>query len=42
MPGAWLADLPPSVADWGQVRDAQVLVRGVCRKCLCKTESIEP
>jgi Fur family peroxide stress response transcriptional regulator len=42
MPGAGLADLPPSVADWGQVRDAQVLVRGVCRKCLCKTESIEP
>ena len=42
MPGAGLADLPPSIADWGQVRDAQVLVRGVCRKCLCKTESIEP
>ena len=42
MPGAGVADLPPSVAEWGQVRDAQVLVRGICRKCLCKTKRIEP
>lgn len=34
MPGAGLSDLPPAVAAWGRVRDAQVLVRGVCRKCL--------
>lgn len=34
MPGAGLSDLPPSVATWGQVRDAQVLVRGICRACL--------
>ncbi len=34
MPGAGLADLPPSIAEWGEVRDAQILVRGVCRACL--------
>ena len=34
MPGAGIADLPPSVAAWGVVRDAQVVVRGVCRACL--------
>lgn len=34
MPGAGLSDLPPEVAAWGRVRDAQVLVRGVCRRCL--------
>ena len=38
MPGAGLHDLPRSVADWGKVRDAQVLVRGVCRRCLCAVE----
>jgi Fur family peroxide stress response transcriptional regulator len=39
MPGAGLTDLPPSIADWGRVRDAQVLVRGVCRNCLGPTEN---
>ena len=34
MPGAGLSDLPPEVAAWGRVRDAQVLVRGICRRCL--------
>ena len=29
-----LADLPPSVADWGHPHDAQIVVRGVCRTCL--------
>ncbi|MGE4536585.1 MAG: Fur family transcriptional regulator [Desulfovibrio sp.] len=41
MPGAGLDDLPESVADWGQARDAQVLVRGVCRKCLCKMQPVK-
>jgi Fur family transcriptional regulator, peroxide stress response regulator len=42
MPGAGLSDLPPSVATWGRVRDAQVLVRGVCRKCLGLPENHQP
>jgi Fur family peroxide stress response transcriptional regulator len=28
------AALQDSVAAWGRVRDAQVVIRGVCRKCL--------
>ncbi|MHC1789621.1 Fur family transcriptional regulator [Solidesulfovibrio sp.] len=42
MPGAGLADLPPTVAAWGRVRDAQVLVRGVCRKCLGQNDNTQP
>ena len=42
MSGAGLADLPPSVIAWGHVRDAQVLVRGVCRKCLGRSENTQP
>uniref|UniRef100_I2Q395 Fe2+/Zn2+ uptake regulation protein n=1 Tax=Desulfovibrio sp. U5L TaxID=596152 RepID=I2Q395_9BACT len=42
MPGAGLADLPPEVSAWGRVRDAQVLVRGVCRRCLCQTNTQQP
>lgn len=42
MPGAGLADLPPDVAAWGRVRDAQVLVRGICRKCLGPDENNQP
>jgi Fur family peroxide stress response transcriptional regulator len=42
MPGAGLADLPPEVAAWGRVRDAQVLVRGVCRRCLGFSENNQP
>lgn len=34
MPGAGLEDLPPQVAAWGRIRDAQVLVRGICHACL--------
>lgn len=34
MPGIGLSELPPRVAAWGQVRDAQILVRGICRACL--------
>lgn len=42
MPGAALTDLPPLVAEWGQVRDAQVLVRGVCRACLGRMRQTKP
>ncbi len=42
MPGAGLADLPPAVAAWGRVRDAQVLVRGTCRCCLGLCENNQP
>jgi len=42
MPGAGLTDLPPSVAAWGSVRDAQVLVRGICRNCLGQTDNNQP
>jgi len=42
MPGAGLSDLPPAVASWGRVRDAQVLVRGVCGKCLGLSENNQP
>ena len=28
------AALQNSVAQWGRVRDAQVVIRGVCRRCL--------
>jgi Fur family peroxide stress response transcriptional regulator len=42
MPGAGLSDLPPAVVAWGRVRDAQVLVRGVCRKCLGQTGNNQP
>ena len=41
MPGAGLSDLPPSVAAWGRVRDAQVLVRGICRNCLGQTDNTQ-
>jgi Fur family peroxide stress response transcriptional regulator len=34
MTGVGLADLPPTVAAWGHARDAQIVVRGVCRACL--------
>jgi Fur family peroxide stress response transcriptional regulator len=37
MSGAGLEDLPPQVAAWGKVHDAQVLVRGICRACLGRT-----
>lgn len=42
MPGAGLADLPAEVSAWGRIRDAQVLVRGVCRHCLCRTDNLQP
>jgi len=42
MPGAGLADLPPEVAAWGHVRDAQVLVRGICRNCLGPHDNNQP
>ncbi len=42
MPGAGLEDLPPEVAAWGRVRDAQVLVRGVCRRCLGREKNHQP
>ena len=41
MPGAGLNDLPPTVAAWGRVRDAQVLVRGICRNCLGQTDNTQ-
>ena len=42
MSGADITDLPPEVAAWGRVRDAQVLVRGVCRRCLGLCENHQP
>jgi Fur family peroxide stress response transcriptional regulator len=42
MSGAALDDLPPSVAAWGVPRDAQILVRGVCRACLGRMQAAKP
>lgn len=42
MPGADLDDLPPAVAAWGVPRDAQILVRGVCRACLSRMHNVNP
>ena len=42
MTGATLTDLPPTVAAWGRVRDAQVLVRGICHKCLGPNDNTQP
>jgi Fur family transcriptional regulator, peroxide stress response regulator len=37
-----LADLPPRVSEWGQARDAQIVVRGVCRTCLGLSGNDQP
>ncbi len=42
MPGVGLADLPPAVAQWGCPRDAQVVVRGICRACLALSGHTKP
>lgn len=34
MPWVGVSDLPPEVGAWGEVRDAQIVVRGICRNCL--------
>lgn len=39
MTGVGLADLPPTVSQWGRARDAQIVVRGICRACLGLSET---
>ena len=33
-PEVWAGSLPPSARRWGRACDVQVVVRGVCRRCL--------
>jgi Fur family peroxide stress response transcriptional regulator len=41
MAGAGVDDLPPGVSQWGRVRDAQIVARGICRACLGLSENEE-
>lgn len=39
MAGVGLDALPPLVSAWGRPRDAQIVVRGLCRACLDRLEN---
>ena len=40
--GVGIGQLPPDVAQWGHIHDAQIVVRGICRACLGLSGNEQP